>query len=129
LASTEDPETRSADAHADRCPDKKHAAARERIDETCKTAAHGGRLGASHVRQGIRAYDLGFFDDETGRVTSVENPFDAKVTYVTGIDPDQLVAGVRYGISDGVISAVVSRGIRGRLRKAAYLTNGTTVRD
>ena len=24
-------------------------------------------------------YDLGFFDDETGRVTSVENPFDAKV--------------------------------------------------
>ena len=24
-------------------------------------------------------YDLGFFDHETGRVTSVENPFDAKV--------------------------------------------------
>jgi putative transposase len=24
-------------------------------------------------------YDLGFFDEEAGRVTSVENPFDAKV--------------------------------------------------
>jgi hypothetical protein len=24
-------------------------------------------------------YDLGFFDRETGRVTSVENPFGAKV--------------------------------------------------
>ena len=24
-------------------------------------------------------YDLGFFDEEAGRVTSVDNPFDAKV--------------------------------------------------
>jgi hypothetical protein len=32
-------------------------------------------------------FDLGFFGDETGRVTSVENPFDAKVfTYVSGAD-------------------------------------------
>jgi hypothetical protein len=44
---------------------KNTVAARERIDETRKTAAHGGRLGASQVRQGIRAYNLRFFDDET----------------------------------------------------------------
>jgi len=24
-------------------------------------------------------YDLGFFDEDVGRVTNVENPFDAKV--------------------------------------------------
>ena len=30
-------------------------------------------------------YDLGFFDHETDRVTSVENPFGASVTYVPGI--------------------------------------------
>jgi hypothetical protein len=29
-------------------------------------------------------YNLGFFDEEAGRVTSVENPFDAKVSHVSG---------------------------------------------
>ncbi len=36
-------------------------------------------------------YDLRFFDQEVGRVTSVENPFDAKVTYVTGMDHLKMV--------------------------------------
>jgi putative transposase len=31
-------------------------------------------------------YDLGFFDHQTGTVTSAENPFGAKVTYVLGIN-------------------------------------------
>jgi hypothetical protein len=29
-------------------------------------------------------YDLGFFDQELGAVTSAQNPFGAKVTYVLG---------------------------------------------
>ena len=32
-------------------------------------------------------YDLGFFDQEAGRVTSAENPFDAKVLPMSGTDP------------------------------------------
>jgi putative transposase len=36
-------------------------------------------------------YDLGFFDQECGRVTSAENPFDAKVTHVPGIDRKSMV--------------------------------------
>src|ERR1700683_5423213 len=31
-------------------------------------------------------YDLGFFDHETGRIECAENPFSAKVTYVSGIN-------------------------------------------
>jgi hypothetical protein len=31
-------------------------------------------------------YDLGFFDQETGRITSAENPFGAKVTHVPGMN-------------------------------------------
>jgi hypothetical protein len=31
-------------------------------------------------------YDLGFFEHEPGGITRAENPFDAKVTYVPGIN-------------------------------------------
>jgi len=36
-------------------------------------------------------YDLGFFDQDLGTVTSAENPFGAKVTDVPGTDLDFVV--------------------------------------
>ena len=50
-------------------------------------------------------YDLGFFDHETCRIESAQNPFAAKVlpmspvqnaTYPTGIDLREMVAGAGF---------------------------------
>jgi hypothetical protein len=38
----------------------------------------------SKTSSSFMQYDLGFFDHKTGRVTSAENPFGAKVFYVPG---------------------------------------------
>lgn len=53
----------------------------------------GQRVGVKQVEEKIwlvsfMRYDLGFFDHETCRIESAENPFAAKVSvsYVTGID-------------------------------------------
>ena len=52
----------------------------------------GQKVGVRQVEEKIwlvsfMRYDLGFFDHETCRIESAENPFAAKVTYVFGIDP------------------------------------------
>ena len=54
-------------------------------------ARSGQNVGIKEVSEKIRLvsfmqYDLGFFDHETGRVTSAESPFGAKVTHVPGIE-------------------------------------------
>jgi putative transposase len=51
----------------------------------------GQNIGVKQVSENIwlvsfMKYDLGFFDEQCGRVTSVENPFDAKVLAVSRIN-------------------------------------------